>query len=98
MDISNSKIRIVNHADILPEDALPTFNASAIETAIHKIPNLSEHFLFANDDMFFGNYVDKSFFFSSDGGPIFRFSKRRIINKILVIRKETCYNRKITEE
>lgn len=81
LDISNSKIRIVNHADILPEDALPTFNASAIETAIHKIPNLSEHFLFANDDMFFGNYVDKSFFFSSDGVPIFRFSKRRIINK-----------------
>lgn len=81
LDVSNPKIRIVNHSDILPEMALPTFNASAIETSLHKIPDLSEHFLFANDDMFFGNHVDKSFFFSDDGMPVFRFSKRKIINK-----------------
>ncbi len=62
LDVSNPKIRIVNHSDILPEMALPTFNASAIETSLHKIPDLSEHFLFANDDMFFGNHVDKKFF------------------------------------
>ncbi len=82
LDTANPKIHIVNHSEILPSDALPTFNASAIETALHKIPELSEHFLFANDDMFFGNFADKSFFFDLETGlPIFRFSKRKIINK-----------------
>jgi len=81
IDVSNEKIHIINHKEILPEDALPTFNSVAIETAIHKIPGLSENFLYANDDMFFGNFVDKSFFFTNKGRPIFRFSSRRIVNK-----------------
>lgn len=82
LDVSNPKITIVNHSEILPADALPTFNSVAIETALHKIPALAEHFLYANDDMLFSRSVQKSFFFNEqDGAPIFRFSKRRIINK-----------------
>ena len=81
IDVTNPKIHIIDHSQILPKSALPTFNASAIETVLHKIPNLSEHFLFANDDMFFGRQVSKSFFFNAEGLPIFRFSKRRILNK-----------------
>jgi len=81
LDITHPKIHIINHSEILPAEALPTFNASAIETSIHKIPELSEHFLFANDDMFFGNPVDKKFFYDENGNPIFRFSKRNILNK-----------------
>lgn len=81
LDTSNPKIKLINHSEILPVEALPTFNASAIETSLHKIPNLSEHFLFANDDMFFANPVDKNFFYDEKGNPIFRFSKRKIINK-----------------
>ena len=83
LDTTNPKIHIVDHTQIMPPEALPTFNASAIEVALHKIPNLSEHFLFANDDMFFGNFVEKKFFYNeNDGRPIFRFSKRKIINKL----------------
>ena len=83
LDTTNPKIHIVDHSQIMPPEALPTFNASAIEVALHKIPNLSEHFLFANDDMFFGNFVEKKFFYNeNDGRPIFRFSKRKIINKL----------------
>ncbi len=81
IDTTNPKIHIIDHTQILPESALPTFNATAIETALNNIPNLSEHFLFANDDMFFGRPVSKSFFFNDDGVPIFRFNKRRILNK-----------------
>lgn len=81
LDTSNPKIHIVDHSKILPADCLPTFNSSAIETAIHKIPGLSEHFLYANDDMFFGNFVTKDFFFNSNGLPIFRFAGKRIVNK-----------------
>lgn len=82
LDTTNPKIHIINHSQILPAEALPTFNSMAIETVLHKIPNLSEHFLYANDDMFFGNFVEKSFFFNKLGAPIVRFLKRRIIKKI----------------
>lgn len=81
LNIKNPKIKIVDHKDILPEEALPLFNSIAIETALHKIPGLSEHFLYSNDDMFFGKPVDKSFFFNEEGLPIVRFSKRKIINR-----------------
>ena len=81
LDTDNPKIKLINHSQILPPEVLPTFNASAIETAICNIPGLSEHFLFANDDMFFGQPVDKSFFYDKNGNPVFRFSKRKIINK-----------------
>ncbi|MBQ4155961.1 MAG: glycosyltransferase, partial [Clostridia bacterium] len=64
LDVTNSRIKIVNHDQILPKDVLPTFNSVAIETALHRIPDLAEHFLYANDDMFFGANVDKNFFFS----------------------------------
>lgn len=82
LDTTNPKIHIVNHSEILPSEALPTFNSMAVETVLHKIPNLSEHFLFANDDMFFGNFVEKDFFYNNDGEPIVRFLKRKIIRKI----------------
>ncbi len=69
LDINNPKISIVTHKEIMPADALPTFNSNAIEACIPNIPNLSEHFLYANDDMFVAGSVGKDFFFASDGRP-----------------------------
>ena len=37
-----------------PADALPTFNSQAIETALHRMPGLAEHFVYVNDDVFLG--------------------------------------------
>ena len=42
----------------LPADALPTFSSHAIESRLHHVPDLAEHFLYSNDDMFFGRPVD----------------------------------------
>lgn len=44
-------IKIILHKDILPYNKLPTFNSATIEMFLHKIPNLSEYFIYANDDM-----------------------------------------------
>ena len=43
--------QVVDHRDILPAEALPTFNSHAIETALHRIPGLAEHFVYFNDDV-----------------------------------------------
>ena len=49
-----AKISIVDHREIFTghEDALPTFNSLSIETMLWRIPELSEHFLYFNDDVF----------------------------------------------
>lgn len=76
LNTSHDKIHIVDHSEIMPEEALPTFNACAIETCIHKIENLSEYFLLANDDTYFFNYTEPSFFFTKENFPIFRVGRQ----------------------
>jgi hypothetical protein len=52
IDFNNSKIKLINHSELIPPNALPTFNSNAIELCIHKIPNLSAKYLYFNDDFF----------------------------------------------
>ncbi|MFB2583209.1 stealth conserved region 3 domain-containing protein [Herbiconiux sp. P15] len=46
---------------------LPTHNSHAVEAQLHRIPGISEHFLYSNDDMFFGRPVSPDLFFSPGG-------------------------------
>lgn len=67
LDASDPRIRLVDHRDILPADALPTFNSQAIETGLHRIPGLAEHFVYLNDDCFLGRPVPPELFFDAAG-------------------------------
>ncbi len=75
LDTTNPRIKVIFHKDFIPEKILPTFNSSAIELYLHLIPGLSEHFLYANDDMFINCKLSPEFFFTSDGKPIIRMQK-----------------------
>lgn len=44
-------VSIVLHKDFIPYRYLPTFNSTTIEMFLWNIPNLSEFFIYANDDM-----------------------------------------------
>ena len=68
----NRKITVVDHSEILPKSAIPTFNSNVIEGALYKIKNLSEHFLYANDDTFVNRRLKPSFFFNCFGKIIIR--------------------------
>lgn len=46
---------------------LPTHNSHAVECQLHHIEGLSEHFLYSNDDMFFGRPLKPDIFFSPGG-------------------------------
>ena len=76
LNTSNPKIRIVDHKEIMLPVCLPCFNSTVIEHFLYKIPGLSEHFLYANDDMFINKPVTPDFFFATDGLPIIRFNRR----------------------
>lgn len=76
LDTSNPKIQIVDHTPIMPAESLPCFNSSLIEHFLYRIPGLSEHFLFANDDMFINRKVTAHHFFTKDGWPIIRLTRK----------------------
>jgi Stealth protein CR2, conserved region 2/Stealth protein CR1, conserved region 1 len=68
-----AKISVVDHREIFAgyEDALPTFNSLSIETMLWRIPGLSEHFLYFNDDVFLTAPVTPADFFA-ENGPVLR--------------------------
>ena len=76
LDTSNPRIQIVDHTEILPRESLPCFNSCLIEAFLYRIPGLSEHFLYANDDMFLNREVWLNDFFSPEGYPIVRLTRK----------------------
>lgn len=67
LDTDHPRVRVVDHREILPADALPTFSSHAIETALHHVPDLSEQWVYFNDDVFLGRPVQPEIFFSPGG-------------------------------
>jgi hypothetical protein len=57
---------------------LPTHNSQAVESQIQHIEGLSEHFLYSNDDMFFGRPLGPDMFFSPGGVTKFIKAPTRI--------------------
>ena len=67
--INKENVHIIYHKDIIPEECLPTFNSCTIELFMSKIPGLSEHFIYGNDDMFPIQPFTPDDFFNKDGLP-----------------------------
>ncbi len=63
------KLHLVDHRDYMPEDCLPTFNSNAIELNVHRIEELSEHFILFNDDLFVLKRIPETVFFRK-GKPV----------------------------
>jgi len=75
--LDRSKVHVVLHKDIIPEDLLPTFNSSTIEMWLHNIEGLSETFVYCNDDMIAVAPMTAEDFFV-DGKPVTRCDERRV--------------------
>ncbi len=64
LDLTHPRLRLVTHAGIFADAGLlPTFNSNAIELHLHRIPGLSQRFLYFNDDVFLGQPVTPEHFF-----------------------------------
>jgi len=73
------KVTIVRSEEMFADTSvLPTHNSHAVESQLHRIPGLAEHFLYSNDDMFFGRPVSPSLFFSPGGITKFVEASTRI--------------------
>nr|BAV72152.1 capsular polysaccharide synthesis protein A [Actinobacillus pleuropneumoniae]BAV72158.1 capsular polysaccharide synthesis protein A [Actinobacillus pleuropneumoniae]BBO60554.1 capsular polysaccharide phosphotransferase [Actinobacillus pleuropneumoniae serovar 15] len=61
------KVSVINHVDIIDKKYLPTFNSHVIESFLYKIPDLSENFIYFNDDVFVARPLEPEHFFQHNG-------------------------------
>lgn len=62
---NHPKLVLVSHEDYIPTKYLPTFNSITIELNMNKIPGLSEHFVYFNDDCYVNNPIESSYYFQN---------------------------------
>ena len=66
--LDHPKVTIVRSEEFFGDTSvLPIHNSHAVEAQLHRIDGLAEHFLYSNDDMFFGRPVEPELFFSPAG-------------------------------
>uniref|UniRef100_A0A3B3ZEF4 N-acetylglucosamine-1-phosphotransferase subunits alpha/beta n=1 Tax=Periophthalmus magnuspinnatus TaxID=409849 RepID=A0A3B3ZEF4_9GOBI len=69
LNLDNPRVSVVTHQDIfLNHSHLPTFSSPSIETHIHRIPGLSQKFIYLNDDVMFGKDVWPDDFYTHSKG------------------------------
>lgn len=77
------KIKKVDHRDLLGEELgeyWPIFNSYAIETLAHRIPGLSNHYIYMNDDFFIIQDTAPCDYFYDEGISIVRAQQRFYIS------------------
>ena len=101
LDENNPKIQLVNHKDFIPAEFLPTYNSVVIERYMYRIPGLSDHFVYFNDDFYIINHITPERFFKNglpcdiavfDYNPAWSQWYVRIKNNIKIINRH--FNKK----
>jgi len=63
----NDQLEVISHRQIFNKSSLPVFNSHAIESQMHKIPKLAEHYVYFNDDFSLTSHAAPSLFFNEAG-------------------------------
>lgn len=84
-------VEMVTHKQIYPKEFwasdLPTHNSLSLETHLHKVPGLAEHFIYFNNDQFIGRPVDKDSFFTPAGKAVYLGSSWQAKHQATPVRK-----------
>lgn len=90
LNLNAPKLNFIKHSDYIPKQYLPTFSSHPIELNLHHISELSEQFVYFNDDFFLNAPVKpEDFFFNGlpcdciEERPI-EFCQRDLYNHIQV--------------
>ena len=79
LDTGAQGVTVVPHRELFADPAgLPVFNSHAIETQLHRVPGLAEHFLYFNDDVFLARPLGPETFFLGSGVSRFVMDERII--------------------
>ncbi len=82
--INDTRIKIVDHKEIFKGllEFTPTFNPRCIDALLHRIPGLSERFIYFNDDMFLIKKTDQDDWYTESGDPVLRGKWSRSYNTL----------------
>lgn len=86
-----SNVKIVYHGAFIPQKFLPTFNSTTIEMFLWNIKGLSEHFIYANDDMLPIKPLKPTDFFTEEGKVKINWMNEDL-NKFRSVFRIQCYN------
>ncbi len=80
LDVEHPDLELVYHEDLFPDPThLPTFCSRAIECHLHRIANLSERFLYFNDDVMLWRPTTRADFFDLEGRCIVYLDRREVV-------------------
>ena len=81
--MNQDEVNVVLHQDFIPREFLPTFNANTIQTFLCRVPDLSQRFLYSNDDMMFSSKASiKDFFIQSQPRNAFNLMKSPLLGRL----------------
>lgn len=63
-------VELITQESILPKNKGPSFNSNTIECFLDKIPNLSDNFIYFNDDVFVTRPLERKHFIDSNDNVI----------------------------
>ena len=81
LNTSHPRLTVVHHDEVMRSDLLPTFNSFAITSHLHRIPNLSNRFIYLEDDMLFLAPVTLDDFVSP-GGLLWVFEEGHVAPRL----------------
>lgn len=99
LNTAHPGLHIVRHEDYIPAEYLPTFNSNVLELYLSRIEDLSEHFVYFNDDMFLLKKTSPETFFQKGkpcdmlafqpvvANPANPVMSHTLLNNILVLSK-----------
>lgn len=79
LDVSHDKIRLVHHDQIFDPRHLPTFSSFAIVSHLHLLPELSQRFIYFEDDFLANSDALLPALLAPDGRPIVNLGHRWIL-------------------
>ena len=81
--INQNNVKIILHEQIIPSKFLPTFNSNTIELFMYNIPELSEYFIYGNDDIFLINSSSPDSWFSQTGLPKINIREKNLVPRTI---------------
>lgn len=72
--LNQETVDVVYHRDIIPRRYRPVFNSCTIEMFLRNIPDLAEHFIYSNDDVYITDTCEPEDFFTH-GYPNLHYRK-----------------------
>ena len=86
-----SNVEVIYHAQFIPQRFLPTFNSTTIEMFLWNLPKVSEHFIYANDDMLPFKEMKATDFFTESGKCKIEWWEEDLTQLATMFRRQ-CYN------